>query len=366
LNLLANSLEYDDQYNALSEALDDSKTTMFFGHYPIARGLYKFGTVLTRTTKLINRFGGEANYFCGHAHVKSGPNRIPFTTSSEYVAAYPHPNWGNGKGGYADAGLYAILVSPTKGILQVKNIGIPDSAYDCYADGALCLIGTTCNNCCRPAHESFCGGGGKTWPDGTLCGIGTTCDRCENEHTYWYGKAMTACGEEPRWGDGTICVGDACDVCRNKATFWHGKVHMACGTEPKWQDGTACAAGTSCNACLNTATWWHGKSGMACGKEPCWNDGTTCLAGSTCSQCCNEARTDMGTKCGGSKWGDGTRCGLGTTCNFCQNKATYWPGKAFTACGSEPCWGRGTVCFTCGQCCGGHKWEFSKFALVCQ
>jgi len=300
LNYLGNSLEYYDQYYALSDALDDTKTTMFFGHFPITGRAPLTSTSLSRLITLIDRFDGKAKYFCGHNHVRSGPRK--FGNSEAYVAAYAHPNWEiGGTGVYHDAGLYAILVSPTKGILQVKNIHIPDSAYGCYSDGTFCLAGTTCGNCCHDARNgmgTICGG--KRWSDGTLCGLGTTCGFCKNEigGTYWWSKAMTACGEEPRWNDGTICVGDACKVCRNKATWWHEKVHMACGTEPKWQDGTV--------------------------------------------------------------------CGLGTSCNQCINKATWWPGKAFTACGSEPCWGKGTVCLTCGQCCGGHKWEWSKFALVCQ
>merc|ERR1719464_1646634 len=67
LNYLVNSLEYSDQYNALSDALDDSKTTMFFGHFPLP------GRTITRVTSLMNRFDGKAKYFCGHNHVRSGP-----------------------------------------------------------------------------------------------------------------------------------------------------------------------------------------------------------------------------------------------------------------------------------------------------
>merc|ERR1712130_214165 len=154
LNYLANSLEYYDQYNALSDAMDDTKTTMFFGHFPITGGIRAplTNTIASRLITLFNRFDGKAKYFGGHNHVRSGPRKYG-NLAEEYIAAYAHPNWedGDGTGVYHEAGLYAILVSPTKGILQVKNIHIPDSAYDCYADGTFCL-GGFCNNCCRPAR----------------------------------------------------------------------------------------------------------------------------------------------------------------------------------------------------------------------
>merc|ERR1712154_675830 len=69
----------------------------------------------------------------------------------------------------------------------------------------------------------------------------------------------------------------------------------ACGQEPRWGDGTVCAMGTGCDRCRNSATWWHGKVGFACGREPCWGGGTRCLAGTSCNNCCrgNEWKWDI-------------------------------------------------------------------------
>jgi hypothetical protein len=92
----------------------------------------------------------------------------------------------------------------------------------------------------------------------------------------------------------------------------------------------------------------------------CWADGTECVAKISCSECCHEARTDLGTKCGGEKWGDGKECALDTTCDYCLNPASYWEGKLFTACGTEPCWEDGTACAvgtTCNNCCHGSRWN---------
>jgi hypothetical protein len=165
----------------------------------------------------------------------------------------------------------------------------------------------------------------------------------------------------PCWGDNTICLaGSTCSSCCNMAYNVGG---TQCGGSP-WSDGTECALGTTCLFCANAATFWPGKVFTACGSEPCWGDNTFCLAGTTCNQCCNPAFNELGTQCGGSAWSDGTACALGTTCNLCANAATYWPGKVFTACGSEPCWGGGTVCgsgTTCNSCCSGADcpwWQF--------
>jgi hypothetical protein len=50
--------------------------------------------------------------------------------------------------------------------------------------------------------------------DGTVCGLGTTCNNCKNKATYWYSKAFTACGEEPCWTSRTICAaGSTCNKC---------------------------------------------------------------------------------------------------------------------------------------------------------
>jgi len=95
------------------------------------------------------------------------------------------------------------------------------------------------------------------WTDGTLCGIGTTCRFCQSPETYWIGKLMTACGEEPKWPAGTRCLG-----------------------------GTTCE--TMCQDGLGYS-WWFGAAGHHCGHEPCWGRGTVCGAGTTCNSCCSGA-----------------------------------------------------------------------------
>lgn len=173
------------------------------------------------------------------------------------------------------------------------------------------------------------------WADGTLCGLGTTCSSCKNHATYWYSKALTACGTEPKWEDGTLCgIGTTCNACLRPHTYWYSKGFTACGSEPKWSDGTVCAKGTTCNACAHPATYWWGKAFTACGSEPGWSDGTTCLAG--------------------------------TTCNACTHPATWWVGAAITKCGNEPCWKGGTVCgagTTCNSCCSGANCPWYQFGV---
>lgn len=71
--------------------------------------------------------------------------------------------------------------------------------------------------------------GGNCWGDGTLCGIGTTCNYCLNTYRYWYSKAMTACGKEPCWGRGTICgAGTSCNACCKSYSWWWSKFFTAC------------------------------------------------------------------------------------------------------------------------------------------
>jgi hypothetical protein len=142
----------------------------------------------------------------------------------------------------------------------------------------------------------------------------------------------------------------------------------------------------------------------ATAASTCLRDGQKCSPLINCKNCCNEARDSLGTRCGGDLWTDGTLCGLGSTCKFCKNSATYWFGKGFTACGTEPkspagtvcslgttcntcaepatywlsklatacgtegCWTRRTVCAagtTCNNCCGGYSWKWDQFITSC-
>lgn len=94
---------------------------------------------------------------------------------------------------------------------------------------------------------------GDEWEDGTLCGVGTTCWWCQNEYSFWYSKAMTACGSEQ-------CL----------------------------EDGSRCAIGTTCDSCCsNSYGYWDSLLFSACGKEPCSDTGTFCWSGSSCSECCS-------------------------------------------------------------------------------
>ncbi|CAK8990731.1 Extracellular protease [Durusdinium trenchii] len=62
-----------------------------------------------------------------------------------------------------------------------RNADNWEHAADCLVDGNLCLLGTSCKNC------------------------------CSHKHAYWFSKAFTACGSEPCWGNGKVCgLGTTC------------------------------------------------------------------------------------------------------------------------------------------------------------
>jgi hypothetical protein len=235
------------QFDAFSNSLDRTKKTIFISHFPVSHQNVK---------ELVWEFPGAA-HLSGHVHVPGQRTiRNPSNAAQsfvDYTAAYPHP-WELGNtGAYYDPGMYAALVSPTQGVLQVKSIVIPyEAVTGCWPDGTICGVGTTCNQCChenRRALGTKCGG--EKWSDGTICGLGTTCRYCKNEATFWYGKVFTACGIESCWGDGTVCL-----------------------------------PGTSCNRCCNDDSWWFGDVAQKCGDEPCWSRGTVCGIGTTCKSCC--------------------------------------------------------------------------------
>lgn len=320
------------QFNELANQLDRSKKTIFFSHYPLSSYPSNKQTYIIN---LISQFAPGTAHFSGHRHQKRKEEKTKF---NDYIAAYPHPWEDSQKSGeYFKAGMYAALISPDNGVLQVKNIELPyQDITGCWSDGTVCLQGTTCNQCCNTARQALmtqCGG--AEWDDGTQCGLGTTCRACRNKATYWYGKAFTACGEEPCWGDGTRCLaGTSCNSCCNGYEWWDGPFGHHCGREPAWEDGTVCAVGTTCNNCKNKATYWYGKAFTACGQEPCWGDGTRCLAGTSCNSCCNSYE--------------------------------WWDGPFGHHCGREPCWGRGTVCgagTTCNSCCSGASCPWYQFGV---
>lgn len=186
------------------------------------------------------------------------------------------------------------LGATSVGVEAGVDVGVLDQALKVFTGGAsTALPGITVGACAQELIH--CEGAGcsdkvmlNPWDDGTLCGLGSTCTKCNNPATYWYSKAMTACGDEPKWSDGTLCgVGTSCNACQNSATYWWSKALTACGTEAKWSDGTLCALGTTCNQCENSATYWPAAAATKCGNEPCWTRNSYCGAGTTCNSCCN-------------------------------------------------------------------------------
>jgi len=157
--------------------------------------------------------------FSGHTH--QFKKREIDGGHTEYTAPYPH-QWGSLDYGNAktlkERAMLAVLVSPTAGVLNVKKIDTRLRS--------------------------------RYYPDGRLCGKGTTCKKCRNGHAYWWGKAMTACGSEPKWGDGTRCLaGTSCHACRNSYSWWNAKFGHHCGSEP---------GAKSVGSWLGSATgWWR-------------------------------------------------------------------------------------------------------------
>ena len=135
-----------------------------------------------------------------------------------------------------------------------------------------------------------------------------------------------------------------------------------------WPDYSVCGVGTTCNRCCHSN---RNALGTQCGGKK-WDDGTLCGDGTTCEYCNNDFSYWYGkafTACGSEpKWDDGTLCGVGTTCNACKNSYTYWYGKALTACGSEPKWGDGTRCLagtSCNACKNSYSWWYGKAGHHC-
>lgn len=246
-------------------------------------------------------------------------------------------------------------------------------------DGRYVKTVTRVGGTTRADGESACGGPDfkMMGSDGGNCDVSTRADGCSNplndDITQW-GKEIfkNACDQHDRCYSGPVASTNPTFLPARKQcddNFWNdmGGVcdnidalsKVDCLTvRSTWGTAINAAPMTFHTAFRNNQAWatencpyMYGDGGS---YPSCWEDNTVCLAGTTCSSCCNIAYNAAGTQCGGSPWPDGTLCGEGTTCNFCENPATFWPGKVFTACGSEPCWGDNTVCLagtTCNQCC---------------
>mmetsp|Transcript_51648 Transcript_51648/g.77072 ORF Transcript_51648/g.77072 Transcript_51648/m.77072 type:complete len:370 (-) Transcript_51648:127-1236(-) len=131
----------EDQLSRLSSSLDKNKPTIFFSHYPIDQ--VSDGTVQDKMKDLIWSFPDGSHHFSGHTHVQT--KRTYYDTSSnppksfsDFTAPYPHEWRGR------DPGVYAVLASPTQGILQVKTINIPGLS-----------TGDACGEDCGRCHEGF-------------------------------------------------------------------------------------------------------------------------------------------------------------------------------------------------------------------
>jgi hypothetical protein len=179
----------------VSESLDETKKTLFFGHYPLS---FLPNQVRTNMINIISRYPNTA-YFSGHVHVKENDTYSVSTNRFvDYVAPYPHP-WEEppGSGKYLTPGMYAVLLDPAIGVLQVKFLPIDyENITGCWVDGTICGIGTTCKYCCHENRNS--GGtqcGGSKWADGTLCLPGITCEYCLNKFSFWSEMVFTACGK---------------------------------------------------------------------------------------------------------------------------------------------------------------------------
>ena len=146
----------------------------------------------------------------------------------DYVAPYPHP-WGS-----YTPGFYAVLVSATDGVLQVKQIDIPGL------------------------------------DDGTPCDLASNCEMCHTKASFWYDVGEFRCGSEPNFDEGRVCIPfRSCNSCAGEEfSFWFTKSFFACGEEPKLVDGTLCQRFSSCRACENPPTRWSVLGGLACGVEP--------------------------------------------------------------------------------------------------
>jgi len=190
--------------------VDTSKPTIFTAHFPWEYTL-NYGEMgssdktkyKAELKKFLQKFPKGSGYFAGHTH-RERRTDIGGTKVKQYVAPYPWNYASNPKG---VPGYYAVQVSPSKGVIEVKSI---KTFYYCKKHGELCGLGTTCQKCCLNIQE-----GGIT--------------RTE----WWWGKAMTACGKEPCWKKGTRCLpGTSCrNCCNGSKHIWSWKF---------WKIGSYC------------------------------------------------------------------------------------------------------------------------------
>jgi len=259
-----------DKLGTLFEGFDEDKITVLTGHQhnELRRGLTIGGTYVVDHTV---GYPWHSAYDPDEGWVyDQRVRKWTIKGLTPYYKNYQNPVTGQTTADPEPTGhqlAFAILVSPSAGVLQVKTI---EFEAPCWDDGHLCSGGPAGN--CR-----------------------TDCCLNWDNHSYWYSKAWTACGFEPKWSDGSICaLGTTCNACENPATYWWSKAFTACGSEPKLPHGHYCLLGTTCNACEEEATWWWHKSHAACGtpdksKGECAHHDSVCGNGTTCHGCCSHA-----------------------------------------------------------------------------
>lgn len=242
----------DAQFNRVVAKVDKSKTTLVVHHYPLNdvpgwggddnnAERKKFGKLMQGLS------ASRAAILTGHDHRQyTTSEKFNGVTYTDYTVAYPTDRY-EPKHSATQAqrkngpGAYAVLVSPSQGVLQVKAVDVDPS---CWGEGTKCLPGTTCESeCC---HDS-------DW------------------NSHWYSHMHQACGFEDKWEDGRTCVsGITCDACANGHEYWWSKGMTACGKPGPgdcWSRDTVCGIGTTCQACCahdQDCPWWSVWLGV------CW------------------------------------------------------------------------------------------------
>lgn len=116
--------------------------------------------------------------------------------------------------------LYSLtLLTLTLATRLASSQGLPAPVLDSVTDS----VSNPCNGPACWDHK---------YEDGTPCSFGASCDNCKNPAKFWWSKKAHACGEEPKWIDGTMCSGPSCAACGNSANFWPSLHSEACGTPP--------------------------------------------------------------------------------------------------------------------------------------
>jgi len=335
------------QLQRVKEAIDRTKPTLIVVHAPVSRNIPADGEwnqwglipqnqydinapgVVREKDLFADLVSGMPNIlgaFAGHVHANHHEHSPETAMIDEWTVGYPSPLYWHDFGDWNEetgtvvgreepkwrgdwqkvqgTEAYAILVSPSRGILQVKIVDLSDHLT------------------CKPEGEK-CDPGNFFFLVGREPGCKTQCCQDANNYEYWWSKEHYACDQEPLKENGAYCGhildlggirSSSCDRCKEEATRWWDSNSVIgrgrrCGHEPKWADGKACFPGRSCTQCENTAHWWPATWKHTCGKQGdspqhCKKAGDRCMN----SWGVNECRTSCCTgQYGGSFW-RGHRC----------------------------------------------------------